>query len=100
MHPTRFNEHMQDVVLVALTSNLSGDDQIEIEPPDCVDGILPKLSAVKPTKVFTIHSDLVVRKICAVRPERLGDRIAHACCGFRLVPIPHATLLWTLSRRP
>ena len=70
--PDSFNEEMQDVVLVALTSNLSGHDQIEIEPRDCVGGILPKLSAVKPTKMFTIHSDLVIRRICAVRPEKLA----------------------------
>ena len=69
--PDSFNEQMQDVVLVALTSNVAGDDQIEIEPRDCVEGILPKRSAVKPAKMFTIHSSLLVRKICALRAEKL-----------------------------
>ena len=58
-------------MLVALTSNLTGDDQIEVNPRDCVDGILPKRSAVKPAKMFTIHSSLVVRRICALRTEKL-----------------------------
>ena len=58
-------------MLVALTSNLIGDDQIEVDPRDCVDGILPKRSAVKPAKLLTIHSSLIVKKICALQAEKL-----------------------------
>ena len=69
--PDSFNQQLQDVVLVALTSNLAADDQIGVDPGDCVDGILPKRSAVKAAKMFTIHSSLLVRKICALRAEKL-----------------------------
>ena len=68
--PDSFNQQLQDVVLVALTSNLIDDDRIEVDPRDCVDGILPKRSAVRPAKMFTIHSSLVVKKICALRAEK------------------------------
>ena len=71
--PDSFNDRLQDVVLVALTSNVAGDDQIAVDPRDCVNGILPKPSAVRPAKMFTIHSSLVVRKICALRPEKLDQ---------------------------
>jgi len=45
-----------------------------IEQRDCVEGMLPKMSVVKMTKILTIHSSLVIKKICALRPERLETR--------------------------
>ena len=69
--PTAFND--QDVVLVAITSQLTEQRHaIIIEPPDCADGTLPRTSLVKMTKIFTMHSSLVVRKLCALREEKLG----------------------------
>ena len=63
---------MQDVVLAAITSQGAEDSALTIEPGDCVDGILPKTSVVKPAKLFTIHSTLVLKKICALGPEKLS----------------------------
>ena len=54
--PDSFNEQGQDVVLIA-----------------CVDGELPKKSFVKLSKLFTVHSTLVLKKICALRGEKLDD---------------------------
>jgi len=71
--PDSFNEHLQDVVLVAITSHVTGDDTLIIEPGDCVDGILPKRSAVRPAKMFTIHSSLVMKKVCALRVQNLDQ---------------------------
>ncbi len=68
--PDSFNEQLQDVVLVAITSNVAAGDHLRIESQDCVDGILPKPSVVKPAKMFTIHSSLIVKKICALHPEK------------------------------
>ena len=42
-----------------------------IEQHDCLDGMLPKTSVVKMAKVFTIHSSLVIKRICQLRSERL-----------------------------
>ena len=53
--PDSFNEAMQDIVLVAITSHLTGGGQVTISEDDCVGGALPKVSAVKSTKLFTIH---------------------------------------------
>jgi mRNA interferase MazF len=69
--PDSFNERMQDLVLVAITSHIIDDTSIRIDEPDCVDGRLPRPSVVKPTKLFTIHSTLVVKRICALRREKL-----------------------------
>jgi hypothetical protein len=49
----------------------AADHAVTIEESDCVDGLLPKTSVVKLAKVFTIHSTLVIKKICALRDEKL-----------------------------
>ena len=69
--PDSFNEATSDLVLAAITSQISEDTPLMIVESDCVDGALPKASALKPTKLFTIHSTLVVRRVCALRREKL-----------------------------
>ena len=69
--PDSFNEATSDLVLAAITSQISEDTPLIIVESDCVDGALPKPSALKPTKLFTIHSTLVVRKVCVLRREKL-----------------------------
>ena len=70
--PDLFNQAMQDVVLAAITSQGVEDGALTIEPSDCVDGILPKKSIVKPAKLFTMHTTLVLKKICTLGPEKLS----------------------------
>src|SRR5215471_7477866 len=69
--PDGFNDRADDLVVAAITSQLTEEHAVRIDAHDCVDGMLPKTSIVKTTKVFTIHSSLVIKKICALRPERL-----------------------------
>ena len=69
--PDAFNQTMQDLVLAAITSQGAEDSAFTIDQDDCVDGILPKKSVLKPAKLFTMHSTLVLKRICALRPERL-----------------------------
>lgn len=71
--PDTFNDEMRDLVLVAITSQLADDERLTINSGDCVDGELPRKSLVKASKLFTIHSTLVLKRICAVRPEKLDD---------------------------
>lgn len=70
--PDAFNDQMQDVVLVAITSQLTDNDPLIIDESDCVEGLLPKKSALKPSKLFTMHSTLVLKKICALRADKLA----------------------------
>ena len=62
---------MQDLVVVAITSQLTDQHAVLVEQGDCVDGTLPKTSVVKLAKLFTIHSTLVLKTICALRDEKL-----------------------------
>jgi mRNA interferase MazF len=67
--PDSFNQAMQDVVLAAITSQSAEGDAFTVEPGDCIDGIPPRKSVVKPAKLFTMHSTLVLKKLCALGPE-------------------------------
>ena len=64
------------LVLAAITSERTGDRALTIDHDDCVDGTLPKPSVVKPAKLFTIHSTLVLKKICALRSQKLRAVLA------------------------
>ena len=71
--PNAFNNQGQDVVLVAITSQTSAGNAIALKPDDFVDGELPKDSFVKVAKIFTMHSTLVLKRLCGLRPEKLED---------------------------
>jgi hypothetical protein len=57
--------------LAAITSQGADDGALTIDHGDCIDGILPKKSVVKPAKLFTMHTTLVLKRICALGPEKL-----------------------------
>ena len=81
--PDAFNDRGQDLVLVAITSQQPDDKAISIDADDLVGGTLPKQSFVKATKIFTMHSTLVLKRICApARREarRRPTRIARILC--------------------
>jgi mRNA-degrading endonuclease toxin of MazEF toxin-antitoxin module len=68
--PDIFNELNEDLILLAVTSQLNPfPHSISVLPGDCEERVLPRDSMVKLTKVFTLSSRLVLKKIC-----RLGDR--------------------------
>lgn len=70
--PDAFNDRMEDVVVAAITSQLTSEHAVTIDQSDCVNGMLPRVSVVKLAKVFTIHSTLVIKKLCALREEKLA----------------------------
>jgi mRNA interferase MazF len=69
--PDSFNETMQDLVLAAITSQGAVEGALTIDQSDCIEGILPKKSVLKPAKLFTIHTTLVLREVCALGPEKI-----------------------------
>lgn len=71
--PDVFNGHDEDVVLVAITSQQPDDNAVSIEAGDLVEGTLPKQFFVKATKIFTMHSTLVLRRICVLRSEKVDE---------------------------
>jgi len=68
--PDIFNEINEDLILLAVTSQLSPfAHSIPVLPEDCEEGALPRESMVKLTKVFTLSATLVLKRLC-----HLGDK--------------------------
>lgn len=69
--PDFFNNLQQDLVLVAITSQLADEPHtIVLEEEDFEEGKLPKKSMVKLAKIFTIHSSLVIKKVCRLKQTK------------------------------
>jgi mRNA-degrading endonuclease toxin of MazEF toxin-antitoxin module len=72
--PDSFNTYNEDLVLVAATSQISNDPgAITLDPGDVFDGSLPKPSVVRLTKIFTLHSSLVVKRLCRLKQEKRDE---------------------------
>jgi mRNA-degrading endonuclease toxin of MazEF toxin-antitoxin module len=71
--PDQFNELAEDLVLVAISSQVrGGPNTLPLNPEDFVHGALPKQSEIKVTKIFTIHSSLVLKTLCELRDGQLA----------------------------
>ena len=72
LSPDSFNATGEDLVLAAVTSHISDDPKaVRLWPGDFAVGGLPKPSMVKATKLFTMHSSLIVKRIGALRTEKM-----------------------------
>jgi mRNA interferase MazF len=70
--PDSFNASKQDVVLIAITSQIGSDPHaVLLDLGDFVGGKLPKPSRLRIAKMFTIHSALIVKRICAVTAPKM-----------------------------
>ncbi|MDE0249307.1 MAG: type II toxin-antitoxin system PemK/MazF family toxin [Gammaproteobacteria bacterium] len=69
-----FNTAGEDLVLAAITSHITDDPHaVLIRRGDFAEGWLPKTSLVKIAKLFTMHSSLVAKRICALRTEKMEE---------------------------
>ena len=68
LSPDSFNAAGEDLVPAAITSQIT-DDPNAIQPShgDFAEGRLPRQSIVKTTKLFTMHSSLIVKSVCVLR---------------------------------
>jgi mRNA interferase MazF len=70
--PDSFNTSKQDVVLIAITSQIDTNRHtVTLEKEDFVDGGLPKPSMIRIPKMFTMHSALIVKRICGISTPKL-----------------------------
>src|SRR5438067_8807349 len=70
--PDWFNSSNQDLVLVAITSQIGDDPRsVLLDDADFVGGKLPKGSRVNLEKVFTLHSPLIGKRICEITESKL-----------------------------
>ncbi len=74
--PNWFNRTYEDVVLAAVTSDVS-TLQEEIEVPfaqrDLSFGSIPRESLIKATKLFTCHRDMVLKEVATLSRKKLAE---------------------------
>lgn len=67
----------QDFILVAITSQLTEDEHgFPLQESDFLEGGLPKKSMIRLTKIFTMHSLLIRKKIGALKPTTMDQVLA------------------------
>ena len=72
--PDSFNRTNQDIVLAAITSQPGDDDDsIAVGDSDFANGRLPKPSRIKHTKIFTMHSSLVVKRVAVLNEDKMQE---------------------------
>ena len=82
--PDAFNDRNEDVVLVAVTSQIArGVATVLVGPRDVVDGVLPKDSVARLAKLFTLHSSLVVKRLCRLKGEKRDELLRELRAFFR-----------------
>jgi mRNA interferase MazF len=82
--PDTFNACNEDVVLVAVTSQVARDvATVLVGPRDVVDGALPKDSAARLAKLFTLHSNLVVKRLCRLKGAKRDELLRELRAFFR-----------------
>ena len=68
--------------MAAITSHITDDPHgVLIRRGDFAQGWLPKTSLVKTTKLFTMHSSLVAKRICTLRIGKT-EEILRSLRGF------------------
>ena len=82
LSPDSFNASGEDLVLASITSHITYDpNSVHLRRGDFAQGGLPKASMVKTTKLFTMHSSLIAKRICALRIEKM-EEVLQSVRGF------------------
>ena len=82
LSPDSFNAAGEDLVLAAVTSHITDDpNAVHLWRGDFAEGRLPKPSMVKATKLFTMHSSLIAKRIGALRTEKMKE-VLRSLRGF------------------
>jgi hypothetical protein len=80
--PDSFNVQQQDLVVAAITSQAPDvSEALILTSHDFSSGTLPKTSLVKPTKLFTIHSTLVIKRIAVLTDKARDPRCSRTRSG-------------------
>ena len=74
--PDSLNRLNQDFILAAITSQLTAEQHgVPLEDSDFLEGKLPKKSMIRLTKIFTMHSLLIQKKIGTLKPATMDQAL-------------------------
>ena len=69
-----YNESSQDIIAIAITSNIRGlDYEVVIENKDMIKGNLKKISCIRTDKIYTLSKKLIVKKFGKVNASIVSD---------------------------
>lgn len=71
-----------DFLAAAVTSHAGHVDALALTQMDLQEGLLPKPSYVRATKLYTLNERIVVRRFGALRPEAFARIHAAICEGL------------------
>lgn len=72
-----YNEQTEDIIVAAITSNIRGIGyEILIDNEDMIKGNLPRISCVRPDKIYTLSKEIVVKKYGQLANRKIQDVIA------------------------
>ncbi len=75
--PDSLNQRNQDLVLAAITSQLAEDEHsLLLQESDLAEGKLPQKSMIRLSKIFTIHSALIRKRMGTLKPSKT-DEVLH-----------------------
>ncbi|WP_069875252.1 type II toxin-antitoxin system PemK/MazF family toxin [Fusibacter sp. 3D3] len=58
-----YNSRTEDIIVSAITSNIRGTDfEIVFDAEDMLEGNLPKISCIRPDKIYTLSKNIIVKK--------------------------------------
>jgi mRNA-degrading endonuclease toxin of MazEF toxin-antitoxin module len=66
------NSTSRDIIVIAITSNLE-QRGIGISSDSLIDGFLPKKSIIKVDKIYTLESDIAIKKIGKINNDVLSN---------------------------
>jgi len=69
-----YNSTTEDVIVSAITSNIRGSDfEVIFDDEDMIEGHLPKISCIRPDKVYTLSKSIIIKKYGKLSQSKISD---------------------------
>jgi len=69
-----YNESSQDVIAIAITSNIRGIEyEVVIENEDMTEGNLKRISCIRTDKIYTLSRELIIKKFGKINDDIIDD---------------------------
>ena len=70
----RYNSITDDIIVVAITSNISNKfSEIAINDSDMQEGTMKVKSCIRVDKIYTISKSIIVKKFGSVKPNKIDE---------------------------
>lgn len=71
---TYYNKSSQDIIAIAITSNIRGlDYEVIIENKDMIEGNLKRISCIRTDKIYTLSKELIIKKFGKINNVIVSD---------------------------